>query len=110
MAKQRLNQAMRVVDIAGNTVDFIITAGETSEQDISGGYVPDDAFGREGFYICPTGTGTINVRLVGQSPGESFAIPAARVTAMQGMWMEEKCVEILATGTTVTAALIGWAK
>ena len=110
MTKQRLNQPVRIVDIAGNTVDWIITNGENTEQDISSGYIPSNRFAREGFYICPTGTGTITVRLVGQSPSESFLIPAARITAMQGRWMEEKCIEILGTGTTVTAALIGWAE
>ena len=110
MAKQRGNQPVRIVDFAGNTVDYIITASESGEVDISGGYVPDDPFAREGFYICPTGTGTIQVRLVGHTSSESLTIPAARITAMQGRWMEEKCVEIIATSTTVTAALIGWAK
>ena len=110
MAKQRLNQATRIVDIAGNTVDFIITASESSEVDISSGYRPTDSLAREGFYICPTGAGTIQVRLIGHTDTESLTIPAARITAMQGRWMEEKCVEIIATSTTVTAALIGWAK
>ena len=110
MTKQRLNQPVRIVDIAGNTVDWIITNGEKTEQDISSGYVPTNRFAREGFYICPTGAGAITVRLVGQLATESFVIPAARITAMQGRWMEEKCTEILATGTTVTAALIAWAE
>ena len=57
MAKQRLNQATRIVDIAGNTVDFIISASESAEVDISSGYRPTDFFAREGFYICPTGHG-----------------------------------------------------
>ena len=110
MAKQRGNQPVRIVDFAGNTVDWIISNGENTEQNISTGYRPTNRFAREGFYICPTGTGTITVRLVGQDASESFVIPAARITAMQGMWLEEKCIEILATGTTVTAALIGWAE
>jgi len=110
MAKQRGNQPVRIVDIAGNTVDFIISASESAEVDISSGYVPTNRLAREGFYICPTGSGTIQVRLVGHSSSQSLTIPAARITAMQGRWMEEKCVEIIAGGTTVTAALIGWSQ
>ena len=51
MTKQRGNQPVRIVDIAGNTVDWIISNGENTEQNISTGYVPSNQFAREGGFI-----------------------------------------------------------
>lgn len=104
--KQRNHSPTQIKDGGGNTVDFQITAGEETAVDISAGFVPPTNI--KGFYICPLTTGDIKVRLAGQTGTESFTIPTARVDVMNGLWMEEKCIEIIATGTTVTSALIGW--
>ena len=108
MTNRTTGSITRLADRGGNIIDTIITNGESDAVDISSGYQPSDVAARDGFYICPLGTGTINVVLAGQNQSGSFNIPAARVTAKQGLWMEEKCIAINATGTTVTSALIGW--
>ena len=107
--KQRSYPSQSVRDGGGNIVDFQISNGESVAINPStAGYTPPALIAEKGFYICPLTTGILVVRLVGQSTGSSFTIPAARVDVMTGFWMEEKVAEIIQSGTTVTSCLIGW--
>ena len=99
-------------DAGGNSISFHPTESEITEIDISNGYVPKSIYAQKsGFWICPLVSGTITVRLVGQvDTNRSLPIPVERIDANIGQYLEEKCVEILATGTTVTRALIVWSE
>ncbi len=95
-------------DGGGHIIDFHISDGESTTIDISKGYKQDSDLVKRGFFICPLTTGIIKVKLLGQlDTTRTLTIPVVRVDKMIGLWMEEKCVEIVA-GTTVTEALIGW--
>lgn len=104
------NPGVNLRDSGGITINFHPTESETTEIDISNGYVPESEKAiRNGFWICPLTTGTINVRLLNQKDTtRSLPIPTERVDANLGQWMDEKCVEIVKSGTTVTRALIAW--
>lgn len=106
--KQRTYPSQIVRDGGGNIVDFQITNGESTPQDISSGYEPKAEIVDKGFYICPLESGDIVVQLLGQEDGETFTIPTARVDVYVGSWMEEKIKRIISAGTTVTSCLIGW--
>lgn len=106
--KQRAYGSQSIRDGGGNIVDFQITNGEQTAINPTTGYLPSTEGSQKGFYICPLTEGVMVVRLVGQNSDESFTIPDARISAVVGTYMEEKCVEIISTGTTVTSCLIGW--
>lgn len=104
------NPGVSLRDSGGITINFHPTESEITEINISNGYVPESERAiKNGFWICPLEDGTINVRLLHQKDtSRSLPIPSERVLPMVGQWMEEKCVEVLASGTTVTRALIAW--
>ncbi len=107
--KRRSWPPVQIKDSGGNSIDFHIRESEVAEVDISAGYVAKGNALTNGFFICPLVTGTINVKLINQvDTTRSLPIPSERVDVMIGKWMEEKCVKIVASGTTVTRALIGW--
>lgn len=107
--KRRAFPPVQIKDSGGNSIDFHIRESEIAEVDISAGYVAKGNALTNGFFICPLVTGNINVRLINQiDTTRSLPIPSERVDVMIGKWMEEKVVEIVANGTTVTRALIGW--
>lgn len=97
-------------DAGGKTISFHPNESEITEIDLSNGYIPESKQAREnGFWICPLVSGTINVRLLNQKDTtRSLPIPIERVDAMTGTWMEEKCIEVVKSGTTVSRALIAW--
>lgn len=103
--KQRIHSPNQPKDSGGNTMDFHISDGENTVQDLTSGYIPPTKI--RGFFICPLVSGTMTVRLLGQAYPEQFVIPTARVDAMVGFWMEEKISEIISSD--ITEALIGWA-
>lgn len=104
--KQRVHSPIQLKDGGGNTVDFHISDGESTAKNLSSAYTPPEYVREKGFFICPLVSGSLVVRLIGQDPGDSFAIPAARISANIGLWMEEKCAEVISG--TVSSALIGW--
>jgi len=107
--KRRSWPPAQIKDSGGNSIDFHIRESETTEVDISAGYIAKENALTNGFFICPLVTGTIEVRLINQvDTTRSLPIPSERIDVMIGQWMEEKVVEIVASGTTVTRALIGW--
>jgi hypothetical protein len=108
--KDRAYPPVNLKDTRGGTINFHPTESEVTEIDLSAGYIPKSQEAKSnGFWICPLETGTINVRLIGQKDTtRSLPIPIERVDVAIGQWMEEKCVEVLASGTTVSRALISW--
>lgn len=99
----------QIKDSGGNNLDFHIRESEIAEVDISAGYTAKGNALVSGFFICPLVAGTIEVRLINQiDSNRSLPIPIERVNVMVGQWMEEKVVEIVAGGTSVNRALIGW--
>lgn len=107
VVKQKSYPSQQLRDSGGNVVDFQITDGATINPS-TGGYTPPANKALSGFNICPLTAGVIVVRLKGQAATETFTIPEARISAMEGLWMEEKVAEIIAAGTTVTSCLVGW--
>jgi len=108
--ERRAYPPVQMRDSGGGSISFHPNESEITEIDISAGYKPKSKQAlATGFWICPLATGTINVRLLHQKDTtRSLPIPAERIDAVLGTWMEEKCVEILASGTTVKRALIAW--
>jgi hypothetical protein len=106
MTKQRVHSSVQLKDGGGNTIDFHISDGENIVIDLSSAYTPPAYIANKGFFICPLVAGALVVRLIGQEVGDSFTIPAARINANIGLWMEEKCAEVISG--TVSSALIGW--
>ena len=108
--KKRSYPPVNTKDAGGHTISFHPNESEITEIDISAGYTPKSKQAIEnGFWICPLEDGTINVRLLNQKDTtRSLPIPSERVLPFVGSWMEEKCVQIVASGTTVTRALIAW--
>ena len=113
--KKRAYPGVNIRDLGGNTIGFHPIDGEEDVVDISKGYKPKSTQAiSNGFWICPLTTGIIKVRLLSQvddaNPDEnrSFIIASVRVEANIGQYLDEKCVEILRDGTTVTSAMIAW--
>lgn len=108
--ERRAYPPVQVKDAGGETVSFHPNESEITEIDLRSGYKPKSKQAlATGFWICPLTTGTINVRLLHQKDtARSLPIPTERIDAMLGQWMEERCVEVLASGTTVERALIAW--
>lgn len=108
--KDRAYPGINIKDTRGGTINFHPTESEVAEIDISQGYIPKSQEAKtNGFWICPLESGTINVQLIGQKDtSRSLPIPTERIDANIGQWMDEKCIKIIANGTTVTRALISW--
>lgn len=107
--KRRTHPKSQNVDSGGNILDFHISDSESTLIDISTGYTAQGIVMKNGFFICPLEAGVIKIKLLGQkNTTRTLTIPTERIEAMVGQWMEEKVVEIIANGTTVTKALIGW--
>jgi len=107
--KRKTHPKSQNVDSGGNILDFHISDSELVAINISNGYIAKGIAINNGFFICPLTTGIIKLKLLGQKgTTRTLTIPAARIDVMIGQWMEEKCVEIIKDGTTVTSALIGW--
>ena len=110
----RNSPPVNIKDVGYNTISFHPTDGEPNPIDISNGYVPKSSVARRtGFWICPLVSGVIVVRLLNQvnddvSSYRSFTIAQVRVDANIGQYLEEKCIEIIANGTTVSSAIIAW--
>ena len=108
--ERRAYPPAQMKDAGGETISFHPNESESTEINLSTGYKPKSKQAlATGFWICPLVDGTINVRLLHQKDTtRSLPIPSERVFPMIGQWMEERCIEVLASGTTVTRALIAW--
>lgn len=107
--KRKIHPKSQNVDSGGNIIDFHISDAEPLLVNIKNGYKAKGIAMKNGFFICPLEAGSIQVKLLGQRDNsQTLTIPTERVDVMVGQWMEEKCVEIIASGTSVTKALIGW--
>ncbi len=108
--ERRAYPPVNLKDSGGETINFLPNESEVTEIDLSKGYKPSSQQAlANGFWICPLVSGTINVRLLHQKgTSRSLPIPVERIDANIGNYMEEKCIEILKSGTTVTRALIVW--
>ena len=106
--KRKQYPPFQLRDSEGRVTTININNGLSSEIDGTGGYSPSFDKHPNGFFIKPLVSGTIKVRLIGQAKGDSYTFSTEEVNAYIGKRLEERVVEIIATGTTVDRLKVVW--